>query len=120
MHDATEGGLLGALFEMATSAGVRFDVFSSEVPWRPGVRETVEALGFDPWTATTAGTLVVACPPDSTDAVVSALESRGTPVGVVGAVRAGEGVTVDGEAATQPTGDSSWPVYAALAEAAED
>ncbi|AUV82690.1 hydrogenase expression protein [Salinigranum rubrum] len=120
MHDATEGGLLGAFFEMADAAGVRFDVDTSAVPWRPGVRETSDALGFDPWTATTAGTLVVAVDPARTDDVVDALERRGTPVGVVGSVVAGEGVTLDGNPASKPRGDSSWPVYAALADRATD
>jgi len=120
MHDATEGGLLGAFFEMAGAAGVRFDVDTSQVPWRPGVREAADALGFDPWTATTAGTLVVAVDPTHTDDVVDALDRQRTPVGVVGTVADGEGVTLDGERATKPRGDSSWPVYAALAERAAD
>jgi hydrogenase maturation factor len=120
MHDATEGGLLGAFFEMADAAGVRFDVDTDRVPWRPGVRRTAEALGFDPWTATTAGTLVVAVAPDRSDDVVAALDRAGTPAGVVGRVAAGEGVTLDGDPATEPEGDSSWPVYAALAERAAD
>jgi hydrogenase maturation factor len=119
MHDATEGGLLGAFFEMAGAAGVRFEVDSDTMPWRPGVRETAEALGFDPWTATTAGTLLVAVPPAETDAVVSALDAAGTPAGVVGSVVEGTGVALDGEEQEPPAGDSSWPVYAALAEAAE-
>jgi hydrogenase maturation factor len=116
MHDATEGGLLGAFFEMADAAGVRFDVRTDGVPWRPMVRETADALGFDPWTATTAGTLVVSVDPDATAEVVAVLEGRDTPVGVVGSVADGEGVTLDGEPMERPTGDSSWPVYAALAE----
>jgi hydrogenase maturation factor len=118
MHDATEGGLLGAFFEMADAAGVRFEVDPRTIPWRPGVRETAEALGFDPWTATTAGTLVVAVPPHETGAVVSALTSRGTPHGVVGSVVEGSGVALDGTEMAPPAGDSSWPVYAALAERA--
>jgi hydrogenase maturation factor len=117
IHDATEGGLLGAFFEMAGAAGVRFDVRTAEVPWRPGVRETADALGFDPWTATTAGTLVVSVAPEATADVAGALRAAGTPVGVVGTVAAGAGVTLDGDAVDPPTGDSSWPVYAALVEA---
>ena len=117
MHDATEGGLLGAFFEMAGAAGVRFDIDTSAVPWRPMVRETAEALGFDPWTATTAGTLVVATDPAVTDEVVGALGGAEIPTGVVGRVAAGDGVTLDGDAVDPPEGDSSWPVYAALAEA---
>jgi hydrogenase maturation factor len=114
MHDATEGGLLGAFHEMAGSAGVRFRADSSRVPVRPAVREVCEALSMDSWRATTAGSLVLAVDSEHVDGVLDALESRGTPVAVVGSVEEGEGVVVDGEFTDPPEGDSSWPVYERL------
>lgn len=119
MHDATEGGLLGACFEMADSAGVQLVVDSDGVPLLPGVHETCEALAMDPWRAGTGGTLLLAVSPDSVDAVVAALEDRGTPVGVAGRVEAGEGVVLDGKRQSPPEGDSSWPVYERLLERRE-
>jgi hydrogenase maturation factor len=114
MHDATEGGLLGALFEMADSAGVRLVVESDAVPVMPGVRETCEQLGIDPWQATTGGTLLLAVAPDDTDALLAALDDRGTPAAVVGHVESGEGVERDGQAQSRPDGDAAWPVYEQL------
>jgi len=114
MHDATEGGLLGALHEMAASAGVKLVVDSDEVPVRPGVRETCDALEMDPWRATTGGTLVIAVDPDCIDGVVDALEARETPVAVVGHVEEGGGVILDEERTEPPAGDASWPVYERL------
>ena len=111
MHDATEGGLVGAFHEMATSADVELVVDTGEIPVRPGVEAVAEALDMDPWCATTAGTLVITVKEKATEAVVSALESRGTPVGIAGQVEEGSGVVVDGEATEPPAGDSSWPVY---------
>jgi hydrogenase maturation factor len=117
MHDATEGGLLGALHEVADSAGVRLSIDTDAVPVRPGVRETCDALGMDPWRASTAGTLVVAVDPDDTDRVRAALADSGTPVGVAGRVEAGSGVRLDGEATAPPDGDSGWPAYERLLDA---
>jgi hydrogenase maturation factor len=114
MHDATEGGLLGAFHELAHAAGVRLVIDSERIPIMPGVLDACEALGMDPWRATTAGTLLLAVDPADTERVVSALESRGTPVGVVGRVEAGSGVAVDDEETEVPDGDSSWPVYERL------
>lgn len=114
MHDATEGGLLGALFEMAASAGVRLEITAHDVPMLPGVRETCETLGIDPWKATTGGTLVIAAPPNCATAIVSALEAEGTPAAVVGRVETGSGVDVDGDAKTRPTKDASWAAYERL------
>jgi hydrogenase expression/formation protein HypE len=119
MHDATEGGLLGALFEMADSAGVRLVVDSDSAPLLPGVRETCDALGIDPWRATTGGTLLLAADPSDAEGVVETLDEQGTPAAVVGRVESGEGVERDGRAAARPAGDASWPVYEQLLAAQE-
>ena len=119
MHDATEGGLLGALHEVAASAGVRLNLERDAVPVRPGVRETCEALGMDPWRASSAGTLVVAVDPADTDRVRTALAEGGTAVGVAGRVEAGSGVVLDGEETDPPEGDAAWPVYERLLAGAE-
>lgn len=111
MHDATECGVFGALNEVAAGAGVRFDLSLDEIPVRPGVRETCDHLGIDPWAATTGGTLVLAVPPAETGAVVSALESEGTPVGVAGRATEGSGVYADGERVEHPDVDPSWAAY---------
>ncbi|WP_101297621.1 AIR synthase family protein [Halegenticoccus soli] len=115
MHDATEGGLYGAFAEVAESAGVRIEIERDAVPIRPGVTETCDYLGIDPWTATSSGTLVLAVAPGGVGAVVDALDARGTPVGVAGAVAEGEGVLVDGERVEHPEVDPSWAVYAEYA-----
>ena len=114
MHDATEGGLHGAFVEMATGAGVRFELERDRVPIRPGVEETCEALGIDPWTATASGSLVVAVAPEGTEAVRSALDERGATVARIGRVVDGTGVAVDGEEIEAPAVDSSWAAYSAL------
>jgi hydrogenase maturation factor len=75
---------------------------------------------MDPWRATTSGTLLIAVDPDDTDAVLGALEARGTPVGVAGRVEAGSGVTVDGTDIAAPDGDSSWAVYERLLSERQD
>jgi hydrogenase expression/formation protein HypE len=114
MHDATEGGLAGALNEMAAGAGVRFDVERDGVPAPDAPRAVAEALEFDPWRATSSGTLVLAVAPESVEPVREAVADCGLDVGVAGTVREGEGVFLDGERVPVPDGDSSWPVYADL------
>jgi hydrogenase expression/formation protein HypE len=111
MHDATEGGLQGALCEVAAAAGVRLDVDTDRVPVRPGVREVCDYLDVDPWHVTTAGSLVVTVDPSGADGVVAALERRGTPAAVVGAVRSGSGTYLDGEPVDHPRADPSWEAW---------
>lgn len=114
MHDATEGGIQAGLVEMATGAGVRFDVDRDAVPVPDGVEPVCAALGVDPWQVTSCGTLLSTVAPDDADAVVDALTSRDTPAAVVGTVRDGDGVYVDGTAVDAPERDPSWEAIAAL------
>lgn len=114
MHDATEGGLVGACCEMAESAGVRFEIDPAGIPMRPGVEEVSAAIGVDPWQVTTSGTLLLAVDPEDADAVRATLEARGTPVGVAGEVVAGTGVAFGDEEWQDPPRDPSWDAYARL------
>jgi hydrogenase maturation factor len=114
MHDATEGGLHGAFVEMASGAGVRFEIERDRVPIRPGVEATCAALDIDPWTATASGSLVLTVDPEGTEAILAALSDRGTPAARVGRVAEGEGVHVDGKEITAPSVDASWAAYSEL------
>ncbi|MEF8774684.1 MAG: AIR synthase-related protein [Halobacteriales archaeon] len=116
MHDATEGGVVGGLVEMARGAGVRFDVEAGVVPRRPGVDAVCERLDVDPWLVTSSGTLLITVPPEGADAVVDALAARGTPAAVAGEVTAGQGVYLDGERVTPPPTDPSWDAMADFLE----
>jgi len=115
MHDATEGGIQGGLVEMARGAGVRFDVDRDRVPRAPGVTEVCDAVGVDPWRVSSAGSLLVTVPEDDAEAVVGALEARGTAAAVAGTASEGEGVYFDGERVAHPDVDPAWAAYAALA-----
>jgi len=114
MHDVTEGGLSGALHEMAAGAGVEFHVDRDSVPDDPTVETLCETLGMDRWRATSSGSLLVAVDPESTADVADALRARGTTAAVIGRADSGSGVVLDGESTQPPEGDSSWPVYEAL------
>ncbi|THE63770.1 hydrogenase expression protein [Salinadaptatus halalkaliphilus] len=126
MHDVTEGGLAGALNEMAEGANRRtegtalqFEIDRAAVPMRPGVAEVCEALEIDPWAATSCGALVIAVEPSGVDDVVEALEARNTVVAEIGSVRPASSdesrVVVDGDPLPHPSVDPSWAAYAALA-----
>ncbi|WP_336339185.1 AIR synthase family protein [Haloarcula brevis] len=119
MHDATEGGITGALVEMADGAGVRFDVDSEAVPLADGVGTLCDALDIDPWHVSSCGTLLAAVDPADADAVVGALRDRGTPAAVVGEVREGAGLYVDGTQRSHPGADPSWEAFARLQAAAD-
>ncbi|UPV98844.1 AIR synthase family protein [Halorussus gelatinilyticus] len=118
MHDATEGGLRGALVEMAEAGGVRLDVDSSAMPVLPGVAESCDFFGIDPWAATSEGTLLLTVESGGVESVLSALDAEGIPAAEIGEVREGDGVFVDGDRAEKPESDPSWEVFEEYAEKA--
>ncbi|MFB6309940.1 MAG: AIR synthase-related protein [Salinirussus sp.] len=115
MHDATEGGIAGGLIEMATGAGVRFELDRGSVPVRDGVSAVCQAANVDPWQVTSCGTLLITVKQEDARSVVTALETGGAPAAIVGQVSEGKGVIVDGERLVAPETDPSWDAAADLA-----
>ena len=86
MHDATEGGVLGGLLEVASAsdAGIRVD--HDRIPVRPEVRAVCDHVGIDPYTSISEGTLIATVVPDRADAYVTALAGEGIEAAVVGEI----------------------------------
>ncbi|MFC7188681.1 AIR synthase family protein [Halocatena marina] len=108
MHDATECGVYGGLYEIARAAGVGLDIDQSAIPVQPGVQETCDFFDIDPWASISEGTLIAAVQPDRCDDVVDALDAEGIPAADVGQVIEGEGVIIDDEPIEHPGVDPFW------------
>jgi hydrogenase maturation factor len=62
MHDPTEGGVLGALWELGEASGTGLSVELEEIPIRTPTRVICAALGADPLRLIASGALLIACP----------------------------------------------------------
>jgi len=92
MHDVSEGGLMGALFEVAEHCGLGIDVSSSTIPLSEGAGE----LDGDILRAPTYGALVVVASKDGAEDVASLCASQGRPCTHLCNLRGGKGLFVDG------------------------
>jgi hydrogenase expression/formation protein HypE len=90
MHDATEGGILGALSELASAAGLGVEVDVEQIPIRPPTRAICDALEIDPLCLVSSGALLIASPKPA--AVVAALQSGGCQVAEIGRIVQGSSV----------------------------
>jgi hydrogenase expression/formation protein HypE len=88
MHDATEGGVLGGLLEVALASGVGMRVKLDAIPVRPEVRAVCDHIGIDPYVSISEGTLIATVVPHRADAYVAALAAEGIAAAVVGQVLA--------------------------------
>jgi hydrogenase maturation factor len=86
MHDATEGGVLGGLSEVATASGAGMRIDLAAIPVRPEVRAVCEHAGMDPYTSISEGTLIATVVPARAEAFVAALADAGIEAADVGEV----------------------------------
>jgi len=84
MHDATEGGIWGGLYELAEAAGLGVRVEKEKIVVAEGVEEICGYFDIDPYASISEGTLIIVCRPHKADAVVSALTAKGIPSSIVG------------------------------------
>ena len=84
MHDPTEGGLSGGLYELATASGVGFDIDAASIPVLPECKLFCEALGLDPLGLIASGSLLAAVAPDSANSILQALSGEGIDAHVIG------------------------------------
>jgi hydrogenase expression/formation protein HypE len=105
MHDPTEAGVIGAVWEMAEASARGFRVYAERIPVRDATRAICDALGVDPLRLIASGALLIACPDG--DAMVRGLTERGIAAGTIGQMTAEERLLVhaDGHAETIETLD---------------
>lgn len=94
MHDATEGGILGALQEMAEASGKAFEVDVGKIPVSGEAAAVCRAFRLNPLATMAEGALLMTCRPGRVDEVRRRLKRSGVEVSEIGTVREGEGLTV--------------------------
>ncbi len=96
MHDVTEGGIFGALWEMAESAGVGLEIDLKKIPIRQETVEVCEFFDVNPYELISSGSMLMAA--SDGNGLVRALEAEGIPAVCIGKVTDGnDRVIVSGE-----------------------
>jgi hydrogenase maturation factor len=90
MHDPTEGGILGAAYELAEAAGLGMVVRERDVPRAAATTALAAALGFDPLRLISSGALMVAVPPRAGPGLLAALAEAGIAAAHIGELVAPE------------------------------
>ncbi|MGA7845689.1 MAG: AIR synthase-related protein [Thermoplasmata archaeon] len=110
MHDATEGGVRAAAWEMALASSRGLDVDFSEVWVDPTARAVAGLFGFDPLDVSSEGTLLVAADPGRVQEVTSALRAGGASVSQIGRFTPARGGIRDRGKPFQPNDRESYRV----------
>ena len=84
MHDATECGVWGGLYEIAQAAGLGARIEKEKIIVEEGVAQVCRFFGIDPYASISEGTLIIACRENKAQDVVKALSRRGIKSSIVG------------------------------------
>ena len=89
MHDVTEGGIFGALWELAESSGVGLEIDLKKIPVKQETIEICEFFGINPYELISSGCMLMAAS-DGT-ALARELEKNGIHAAIIGKAVAGNG-----------------------------
>ena len=84
MHDVSEGGIFGALWEFSERAGVGLTIDFKKLPLRQETVEVCECCDVNPYELLSGGSLIMAS--EDGPALVEALKAEGIPAVTVGKV----------------------------------
>jgi hydrogenase maturation factor len=84
MHDVTEGGLLGALYEFSVASNSGLEVDLSKIIVTEEAKKICKLFGISPLKALSEGTLLLTVKPDMASAVQQVLDLKGIRNAVIG------------------------------------
>lgn len=82
MHDITEGGIYGALWEVAQASGVGLEVTIEDIPVKQHTVELCEFFDLNPYQLISSGSMLITT--DHGNALVRALEQEGIKASIIG------------------------------------
>jgi len=86
MHDATECGVWGGLYEVAKASEVGMRIEKEKIIVLDEVQKICEMFGMDPYSSISEGTLIITCKEKKADLIIQKLKEKKIPATVVGDV----------------------------------
>ena len=109
MHDVTEGGVLGAVWELAAQTHCGATVDQSAIPVLPETEAIANACGLDPYRLMASGSMLIAC--ENGDRMVEALQNAGIPAAVIGRITERDFAFSDGSPLDPPGTDELYRLF---------
>lgn len=86
MHDVTEGGVLGAVWEMCQIAGVGAEVREDAVPVNAVTRKICDHYAINFMRLISSGSMIITADPSKKDEIIEKLAAEGVPAAEIGAI----------------------------------
>ena len=93
MHDITEGGLLGGLFEVAMASDKGFKIFKDKIPILDITKKVCEEFKIDPLRLISSGSMLITT--ENGDGLIKQLREKGIDGSIIGNICEMGGILVD-------------------------
>lgn len=94
MHDATEGGLLNGVYEIAESSGTGVRIYEEKIVIPEEIAKVCDYFAIDPLISIGEGTLLITAEKTKAPKLISELEKNGIPAYEIGEITKGERIFV--------------------------
>ncbi len=110
MHDVTEGGVLGAAWELASLSGLGAVIDRTAIPVRPETAAICAALQLDAARFISSGAMLIACADGAS--LCKALQQHDIPAAVIGRVTPQDFLLADGTPFLPSEADELYKIFA--------
>lgn len=86
MHDVTEGGVFGAVWELAEAAGVGAWIDRTWIPVRDVTKKICDHYGIDPYRLISSGAMLLSARPEKAARIRAELAAKGIPCAQIGMI----------------------------------
>lgn len=106
VHDATEGGIIAAIYECLAPKGFGSEIESKKIPVAPVTKKLTDILKIDPYKLIASGAVLFICDRDKAPLIVEFLHQDDLPAEIIGSVtEKGKPILVDGSPTQPPEAD---------------
>jgi hydrogenase maturation factor len=87
MHDPTEGGVIGGIYEMTMASNVGVKIVEEAITVRPETKSICNYFQIDPLQLISSGALLISAEPKSASKILRSLKQAKIPASVIGEFR---------------------------------
>ncbi len=94
MHDATEGGLLNGVYEIAAASNKGVTLYEDQIYTPDEINLICKYFNIDPLTSISEGTLLISASAEKADCIINELKNNNIPAWEIGKITEGEKVFI--------------------------
>jgi hydrogenase maturation factor len=84
MHDPTEGGIIGGIYEMAEASNIGVRIHEEKIPVQPETARICKFLKINPLQLVSSGALLIAAKPNAASKIVKNLKKKNVQASIIG------------------------------------